>query len=41
MAELQAILERTPLAQLVKPDQKIVLLEHNMTVADALKVRLD
>lgn len=40
MAELQAILERTPLAQLVKPNQNIVLLEHNMSVGDALKVRL-
>lgn len=33
----QALLERTNLQQLCKAGQKIVLLEHNQTIADALK----
>ena len=34
---MQDLLSRTKLADIVKPDQKIVLLEHNATVGDALK----
>ena len=37
--QLKSILEGQPLSALVKPGQKIVLLEHNMTVGDALRVR--
>jgi hypothetical protein len=38
MTELKEILENAPLSALVKPGQKIALLEHNMTVGDALRV---
>jgi hypothetical protein len=36
--QLRQILEGTNLSALVKPAQKIALLEHNMTVGDALRV---
>jgi len=39
--QLNQLLEGTPLSALVKPGQKIALLEHNMTVGDALCVRIE
>jgi hypothetical protein len=38
--QLNRLLDGTPLSALVKPGQKIALLEHNMTVGDALCVRI-
>ena len=41
MGSITELLERTKLSDLCKSNQKVVLLEHNLTIGDALKARGD
>jgi len=40
MSELRSLLDDTPLSALVQQGQQIVVLEHNMTIGDGLRVRM-